>query len=178
MKKSLLILTVLLLAVGFTAGAATTLQLKGNVSAAASLIITEETSSTSLTLDQGTDVNDLEIATINEKANKKNGYTVTVESSNGALKGYDDTAYTTENDDSLNYNISYKNSDGTLSEGIDDGGNISSQSMLNTTKILTNTSSKTGGSGIDKSFYISYTVADYLTAGYYTDTLTFTIANN
>jgi hypothetical protein len=101
---------------------------------------------------------DLKIADINEKTNKKAGYTVTLTSANiGVLKN--------GTLDSIPYSIKYGVA-GSLANVTLNGSGAAT---------VTDVSDKTGSTGVNKELRISYTI-DFPAEGTYTDTITLTIA--
>lgn len=134
--------------------AATTgsLVLTGIVSDNMEIIVTPEAIASNL--DLLTTTTDLKVATVTEKSNT--GYTVTLTTTNSsALVGQNATP------DSLSYSLKY-------------GG--TAVSFTAGSAVITDSTSQTGVSGIDKDLTISYTGNTGLQADTYEDTLTFTIA--
>ena len=129
------------------------LVLSGSVAKNVSIAITPEAGST--TLDLTSSVMDLKVATVTEKSNDKDGYTVTLASANsGTLKnGTLEVIYTAK----------YSSVAVTLSSA---------------PVIITNQATQTGVIKIDKNFSISYIgiPLEDLMSGVYSDTLTFTIS--
>lgn len=107
-------------------------------------------------------VTDKLIATVNEKSNKHNGYTVTLQSLNAGsgttakLKGN-----IIANTDEIIYTIKYNNTSITLNNG---------------QATITDSNSKTTGSGVDKNFTISFS-SGFPSADTYSDTITLTLVN-
>lgn len=99
------------------------------------------------------------VAVVNERSNKREGYTVTLQSANATgsqafLKG------SPGNEDVVNYSIKYNGSPVTLSSG---------------SATVTDADSRTPGAGVDKS--LAVTIApQWVNTDTYSDTLTLTIA--
>lgn len=129
-----------------------TLTLTGTVNGNVEIIVTPEAAASNL--DLLNDATDLKVATVTEKSNT--GYEVTVTSANSAEL----TGQNAATPDTLAYSLKY------------DGAavNFTAGSAL-----ITDTTSQTGTSGIDKDLTISYTGNVNLKADTYEDTLTFTI---
>ena len=145
-----------------TIGTAATVVLTGSVPANCIVSVTPEPVAS--TLDLTTDQTNLKVATVNEKCNDPDGYTVTVMTTYGNTNGIAEcrleSPTTTEN---LLYSVRYNTSFVTF----DATG----------TALVTNSVVKTGGLGIDKDIDISYSGsgAFLAAAADYTDTLTVTI---
>jgi hypothetical protein len=147
------------------AGAATTgtLVLQGTVPGILEITITPEPGSNAL--DLSIDAANLKVATVNERSNKKAGYTVSVESANAKAAGTDTPYF--ENSDpeissALEYQISYGGNAVVLSSG---------------SAIISDTAAKTTGAGTSNDVAVSYNgAAAFPYEGSYSDTLTFTIA--
>ena len=115
------------------------------------------------TLDLAVNATDVDIANITERANSKNGYTVTLASANaGSTSTPKFAGATAGNTDVLPYSIKYNGTTVSLSSG---------------EAIVTDASAKTSGTGVTKLLEISYLGASsFLNADSYSDTLTLTIA--
>lgn len=107
-------------------------------------------------------VTDKLIAIVNEKSNKHNGYTVTLQSLNAG------TGTTTKlkgniiaNTDEIIYTIKYNNISVVLNNG---------------QAVVTDSNSKTTGSGIDKNLTISFS-SGFPSADSYSDVITLTLIN-
>lgn len=138
----------------FPAAAVTTasLTLSGTVNGSVEIIVAPEAAATAL--DLLSDTTDLKVATVTEKSNT--GYEVTVSSANAAkLVGKNATT-----PDDLSYSLKYGGASVTFSAG---------------SATLTDTTTQTGASGVDKNLTISYLGDPSLQADTYEDTLTFTI---
>lgn len=109
---------------------------------------------------------DLKVATVNEKCNKNNGYTVTLISAGAVSKGGGTAAKLVgalATPESLTYNIKYNTVAVTLIAGL---------------ATVTDASTKTLGQGVDKDLTITWLGATAnLAADIYSDTLTLTIAS-
>jgi hypothetical protein len=146
-------------------GAATTgtLVLQGTVPGILEITITPEPGSSAL--DLSIDAANLKVATVNERSNKKAGYTVSVESANAKAAGIDTPYFDNTDPDvssSLDYQISY-------------GGNA--VALSGGSAIISDTAVKTSGTGTSSDVAISYNgAAAFPYEGNYSDTLTFTIA--
>lgn len=128
------------------------LNLKGTIAQILEVSIVPETLATTLPLT--TSQSNVKIATITERSNSHTGYKVSVSSQNlGKLKRSSGT-------DFLIYTITYNNNAVNLITG------------------QTFTYSFTNAAPIDREVKITYTGTDSLTAGDYTDSITFTIATN
>jgi len=118
------------------------------------------------TLDLGIDqTTDLKVATVNEKSNKHNGYSVTIASAGAVSKGGGTSAklvgaLTTP--ESLTYNMKY------------DGAAVT---LVGGAATVTDASEKTRGNGAEKELTITYMGANAnLAADTYSDIITLTIA--
>ena len=138
---------------------------KGTVPAILEVTVTPTTGFDSLDLTAA--VNNLEIAQVNERTNNKAGYTVTVDSTNGVADSLASGRFKSGTDplgntDTLDYTVTYGGSAAPLSNG---------------SGTVTNTTSKTTGTGVTNSVQITYDgTGSFLIADSYEDTLTFTIA--
>jgi hypothetical protein len=147
------------------AGAATTgtLILQGTVPGILEITITPEPGSNAL--DLSIDTANLKVATVNERSNKKAGYTVSVESANAIAAGSDTPYFDNTDPDvssSLDYQITYGGSAVVLSSG---------------SAIISDTAAKTTGTGTSSDVAVSYNGAtEFPYEGTYSDTLTFIIA--
>ncbi len=150
-----------LIATGLTSLAATTGSItpSGTVAVSTSITVTSQTGFN--TLDIASGVTDTVIAIVNEKCNKKTGYTVTLESENavGAQAKLNGTG---DNTDTVNYSMEYDGAAVTLS-----GGEAT----------VTSATAKTGGSGVNKNLSVTIS-STWVNADTYSDTLTLTIAAN
>lgn len=139
-----------------------TLTLSGTVPGILEITVTPTASASAL--DLSIDVTDLPVATVNERSNRKAGYTVSVSSAN-ALAAASDQAFLASADplnaDTLEYTLSYDGVPVVLAAG---------------TAQVSDVWAKTPASGTDKELTISYNgTASFLNADAYADTLTFTI---
>ena len=113
-------------------------------------------------------VTDLAVSTINEKCNKKAGYTVTLESREAMTWSINQArlrGLTKENVDVVNYTIKYNGSEVKL-------GNAG----VNGRALVTDATDKTGGSGVDKKLAISIPGGQNPSSDTYEDVVTLTIA--
>ncbi len=143
---------------------AATITLQGAVGTATFLAVTPAVGYN--TLDLGIDqTTDLKVATVNEKSNKHNGYSVTLASAGAVSKGGGTAAKLVgalSTPESLTYNMKYNGNVVTLVGGV---------------ATVTDASVKTLGTGVDKDLSITYRGARAnLAADTYSDTLTLTIA--
>jgi hypothetical protein len=158
MKKLTLSLIVLLVSVSLFAAVNAEVTITGQVAGRLSI----SAASTAVTLSGfenslGSEAT-FAVTTITENSNQKTGYTVTVESDQDWNLVYYDSTYDT------NFEIPYK-----LvydSDVIDPSGTVT----------LTDTTTRTTGAGVEKTFDIKATVTDDVPAGDYRDVLTFIIA--
>jgi hypothetical protein len=141
--------------------------LQGTVDPVNEITVTPVAGYNSLNLASG--ATDQQVATINEKNNDPDGYTVTLVSANAAaagssqarLKGAD-----AQNSQVVNYSIKY---------GVD--GSESSVTLDNTgSAVVTSTSAASPQTGANKSLRITFSGNSWLNADTYSDTLTLTIA--
>ncbi len=164
MKKIALAVLMTVGTIGLVFAAPTaTLTLQGSVPGVLDISVTPAANATSL--DLTTDQSNLTVATVTERSNQKNGYTVTLQSANAAASG-GNTAYFKSTDatvsDTLNYTLSYGGTGVAFTSGV---------------ATITDTTGKTTGTGTTNNLNISYTGSTAnLTASTYSDTLTFTIA--
>ncbi|HDQ14680.1 MAG TPA: hypothetical protein ENN41_07695 [Sediminispirochaeta sp.] len=139
------------------------LTLRGTVPEILEITVNAEPGSDSL--DLTIDVQNLKVATVVERSNKKLGYTVTLESANAAATDSETGIFSNEDPevrDQLAYSLSY-------------GGEAVSFSGGNA--IISDVSEKTSGQGSSKELAISYNGAsEFPYEGTYSDTLTFTIS--
>ena len=156
MKLFGLALIALTTTTAFAASDSGTLVLQGTVLEATEITITPTASAT--TLDLSASPSDLNVASVNEKTNSVTGYTVTLTSAN------DGELVNTPGNDSLAYTATY------------DGAAVS---LSSTTPATITNQTTPGAYDVDKDFDISYSgkPAAEMTAGTYTDTLTFTISS-
>lgn len=144
-------------AIAQTTGSVT---LTGTVPAVLDITVTALPAASSL--DLSVDTTNLAVATVVERSNKKGGYTVTLESANAKVLGGSAAFFKSAdpaNTDTLTYSISYGGTPVTLSAG---------------SALVTDSNTKTLGTGTSKTVAISYTGA-FLYEDSYSDTLTFTI---
>ena len=162
--KVVMILGMFLIAVSF-AGADTTgtLSLQGTVPGILEIAVTPEAVSSAL--DLSLDTAGVKVATVLERSNKKDGYTVTMESANAAAAS-SGTAFFANIDpavaSNLDYQITYDGNPLTLTNG---------------SAVISDVAVKTNAAGTSREVNISYNGAsDFPYEGTYTDVLTFTIA--
>jgi hypothetical protein len=142
------------------------LTLSGSIAAINDIVITPAPGIASL--DLTVNQTDLLVATVNEKSNRRVGYTVTLASlaaaglsGNPFFKGANGA-----NTDVLSYSFKYG-----------PAGSLAGFSLTSGSAIITSTSAKTGAAGVDKELRISYNgAAAFLNEDTYSDTLTLTIA--
>jgi hypothetical protein len=134
-----------------------TITVQGTVAVNERITVTPVTGYDSLDLTVNTGATGTHVATVNERCNSRNGYTVTLASTHsGVLQG------TGGNTDTLSYTVTYDTTQFDLSTG---------------TKTVTDANSRTIGAGVNKELNIVYDGASvYLNADTYSDTLTFTLA--
>jgi hypothetical protein len=150
-----------LAAPGFAATTGT-LTLSGTVSGMLEIAVTPAAAASAL--DLTVDVTDLAVATVNERSNRKAGYTVVVSSAN-ALAAAANQAFLQSadplNPDTLDYTLTY------------DGAAVA---LVAGSAQVSDVWAKTPASGTDKELCISYSgSSSFLNADAYADTLTFTI---
>lgn len=166
MKKLVVLLIVLALSSGMlfaaTSGSVT---LSGGVGQTAALTVTPLNNYNTLALGKNDAETGLIIAQINELANGNSGYTVELESAN-AFQLYNTTAAT-----GVSYTFTYDVNGTPVT--------YTAAELDASNKVLvTDTTSGTGGLGVDKDASITYDVNGVtLPAGTYSDTLTFIISN-
>ena len=153
--KKIIIFLILILGITFSGFTQTTASIiiRGTVPANISLTIIEE----QVEFDLTQNVNNILVATVNERSNVRNGYTVSLNSAN------DFKFVGGAGDDELSYLLRYNGVELDLS--IND-------------LIITDENDRTGqgNNGIDKNLEISFSGEDYnFYEGLYEDTLTFTI---
>lgn len=159
-----LILPILFFFVGLFAYAQTTasIVITGTVAPVISVSITPEAISSNL--DLTANITNLKVATVNERSNIPNGYTVSVESANALSTGTSIPYFEGQNattPETLDYTINYGGSPISLVSGI---------------ATITDSNARTTGTGVDKDLAISYNGSTHLLAAdTYSDTLTFTI---
>jgi len=155
MKKTIFALALTLTTASAFAGTTASLVLKGVIAPILDISLTSESLATNLPLDQ--QVSNQKVGTLTEKSNSGSGYKVTALSTNrGKLVRGNDSA------NGIDYQLTYNGNSVTLSSS---------------TASTVGTYSSRGSS--DRELKISYSKpADYLPAGEYTDTVTFTIAAN
>ena len=163
MKKFTVVGLMLVLAAGGAFAATSgTLNLVGTVPGILEISVSAE--SVAGNLDLTTDQTDLLVATINERSNKKAGYTVTLESQTAAAGDGSTSVFAsadTGNPDTLTYTMSYGGSAVNLSGG---------------SALVTDVTDKSNASGTNNELRISYTGSgEWLFEDTYEDTLTFTI---
>jgi len=163
MNKRVLIIASILLLVSFGAFSATSgsLTLTGTVNGI--LDIQVSAAAIASNLDLTTSQNDLVVATVIEKSNKADGYTVELESANATAASSSTATLngTGTNTDALDYSLSY------------DGNAVN---LVNGSAVVTDSNAATGAAGVSKTLAITYAGDAGLTEGSYTDTLTLTIA--
>ncbi|KGE70958.1 hypothetical protein [Spirochaeta lutea] len=159
--KKVLVWTAVMLLVSGAAFAQTTgnLLLQGTVPGILEITVTAEDGADNL--DLLTAVDNLAVATVVERSNKRAGYTVTLSSANASgSQAY--FAGSAGNTDTLDYTISYGGEPVTLSSG---------------TALISDISTKTSASGDAKTLAISYDgTGVFLAEDTYQDTLTLDIA--
>jgi hypothetical protein len=154
MKKYLL-LSSLFMSYGIFAATTATLQLKGTIAPILSIAIAPETIATSLPLD--TSQTNTKIATVTERSNNSNGYSVTIVSTNLGKLVRNATTF-------VNYTMTYDNQ--VISLGSPSGSTFSN--------VFTN------AAPVNKDIKISYTALNenLAVSGDYVDVVTFTITAN
>lgn len=163
MKRIALITAVLILAAALSAQESGSLTLQGSVLGVLEITITPEPDIGLLNLN--IDVTDKLIGTAIERSNKKDGYTVTLSSTNAAAASESSAFFKSadpENTDTLEYTVEYNGFPVTFSAGI---------------AVVSDVSEKTPGAGVEKAVTISYAGGSgpLLYEDSYSDTLTFTI---
>jgi hypothetical protein len=158
-KSLVLVGGLILAAIPSFAATTGTLFLSGVVAPRTEITVTADPNASHLPV--GANVSGLAVASVNELSNNKAGYTVKLESANG-WKLSESDARQIGTADSVPYALNYNN------QAVD---------TSSASPIISNVSSRTPGSGTDKSLAISFSAA-FLNADSYTDTLTFTIAAN
>jgi hypothetical protein len=162
MNSKILAFALMALAAPAFAATSGTLTLQGTVAGILEISVTPTPAASALDLTANT--TELLVATVNERSNRKAGYTVTVQSANAAaasanaafLKSVDAL-----NADTLGYTMSYAGAAVALVGGVAQVSDVSA---------------KTAAGGTDKELRISYDgAASFLNADDYADTLTFTI---
>lgn len=153
MKMALTILAVVGFSTGSQAATTGTLTLSGTILALVSIVVTPNAASTSL--DLTTNQTDLLVGTVAENSNALNGYRIKAKSTNGSKIKHATAA------DFISYTIKY---------------GAGSATTLTTTDQIVKTQS-TGGaySNVSSNVTLSYTGSGSLTAGAYSDGITFTI---
>lgn len=164
MNKGAWIMAVMVaLAVPGFAATSGTITLSGTVPGVLEIAVTPNAAASDL--DLTVDTVDLLVASVNERSNRKAGYTVTVTSANAAaimsgqafLRSAD-----LANPDVLPYGLSYNGAPVVFSGG---------------SSVVSDTWARTSVAGVEKELRISYDGgAFFLNADDYADTLTFTIA--
>ena len=148
---------------GVSSATAAGITIQGAVSTSAA--ITVSPTAPYNVLDLGSDQTDLKVASVNEKCNKHNGYTVTLASENAVSNGGGTVAKLVgalASPESLSYTMKYNSAAVTLVGG---------------SATVANETTKTLGIGVNKDLSISYLgAAANLAADTYSDTLTLTIA--
>lgn len=152
-----------LIATGLTSLAATTGSIIPSGTVATSTSITVTSHAGYNTLDIATGFTDTVIASVNEKCNKKNGYTVTLQSANAGSTAQANLSGTGDNTDTVNYSMKYGGTAVTLSSG---------------SATVTSATAKTNGSGVDKDLSVTISSGIWVNTDTYSDTLTLTIAAN
>ena len=165
-NKATLVLAaaVAMLAFAAPAFAATsgTLTLQGTVPGILEISVTPTAAASALDLTANT--TNLLVATVNERSNRKAGYTVSLQSANAAAASANAAflkSAAADNADTLGYTMSYDGVAVALAGGVAQVSDVSA---------------KTAAGGTDKELRISYDGAvSYLNADDYADTLTLTI---
>ncbi len=164
MTRVAMIAAVALVAFAAPSFAATTgtLTLQGTVPGILEIAVTPTAAASAL--DLTVNVTNLLVATVNERSNRKAGYTVSLSSAN-ALAASANAAFLKSADalnlDTLAYTLSYDGVPVALAAGVAQVSDVSA---------------KTPAAGTDKNLTISYNgAASFLNADGYADTLTFTI---
>jgi hypothetical protein len=157
-NSKLVSLIVILAALALSAFGATTgtLSLSGTVASILEIVVNPDPAASALPIT--TTVADSKIATVIERSNKKAGYTVTLQTANGALlKGQ------TGNSDNLAYSLKYA------------GANVN---FVLGSATISAVASKTAPAGTSKDLTISFDGASsFLVEDTYSDTLTFTMTS-
>jgi len=161
--KNLSTIIALTATLGVSSATAAEITIQGAVSTSAALTVTPNAPYN--VLDLGTDQTDLKVATVNEKCNKHNGYTVTLASAKAVSNGGGTVAKLVgalASPESLSYTMKYNTAVVTLVGG---------------SATVANETAKTLGIGVNKDLTISYLgAAANLAADTYSDTITLTIA--
>ena len=150
--------------VGICSVNATGITLQAAVSTVTTITVTPGVghNSLDLSIDQTTD---LKVATVNEKSNKQNGYTVSIHSAGAVSQGGGRLAKlvgSLATPESLTYNMKY------------DGAAVT---LVGGAATVTDASEKTRGNGAEKELTITYMGANAnLVADTYSDIITLTIA--
>ena len=139
-----------------------TLTLSGTVPGILEIVVTPTPAASAL--DLTVDASNLAVASVNERSNRKAGYTVSVSSAN-ALAAASNQAFLKSADvlnaDTLSYSLSYDGSPVALVAG---------------NAQVSDVWTRTPAAGTDRELTISYSgTASFLNADAYADTLTFTI---
>lgn len=137
---------------------AATIQISGSISAVAAISPGTPAALDSTQLTGG--VTDYAVVTVNEKSNKKAGYTVTLQSANAGSTSSAKLVGASSGD-AITYTIKY-------------GG--SAVSLVSGQAVVTNANDKTSSSGVDKVLSVSVP-AGFPSADTYSDTLTLTLTN-
>jgi hypothetical protein len=149
--------------VALTSGFAVTtgsISLSGVVSSILEITISPDAGNGSLPLTS--DVNDRQVASVNERSNNRLGYTVTLSSESALKTGGQAALMGAVSSDSLPYSIKY-------------GG--ASVNFASGSAVVSSPNAKTGALGSDKALTVSYSGSSFfLDADSYSDTLTLTIA--
>lgn len=138
--------------------------IQGTVAAVNEIVVTPVAGYNTLNMTAGATIQ--QVATINEKSNDPDGYTVTLQSLNagattqGFLKGAD-----TENADFFNYTMTYGVAAAEAAVTLAAGSGI-----------VTSTSAASIEAGAEKSLRISFAGSTWKNADVYSDTITLTIA--
>lgn len=138
--------------------------LEGTVAAVNEIVVTPVSGYNTLNLTAG--ATDQQVATVNEKNNDPDGYTVTLVSLNAAataqanLKGAD-----TENSQVINYSMKY---------GV--AASEAAVTLVAGSAVVSSTSAASIEAGAEKSLLVSFSGASWKNADTYSDTLTLTIA--
>ena len=161
-KGWLVLVGLLALSIPGFAATSGTLTLSGTVPGILEIVVTPTAAASAL--DLTVDVSNLSVASVNERSNRKGGYTVSLSSANAVAAGVAQAFLKSAdalNLDTLGYSLSYDGAAVSFTAGVAEVSNVSV---------------KTPAAGTDKTLAISYNgSASFLNADGYADTLTFTI---
>ncbi len=135
------------------------LTLRGTVADNTSITVTPASGYNSLDIAEGE--TDKVVATVNERSNNREGYTVTLRSQNAGTGSQASLKGTGGNVDQANYTMEYNGVGVTLASGV---------------ATVTNADARTDGGGVEKNLTVTIPAA-WLNTDTYTDTLTLTIAS-